>query len=110
MHSSTVNDLSQEHFLVSELFKWPVNAAEWEPYRLSEDQVRFFHEFGFLSGIKLLNEEQIKYLNDELEEIMDPAHPGNHLFHEFHSNESSDKNKVLFHALGAWRIKPGFHD
>jgi ectoine hydroxylase-related dioxygenase (phytanoyl-CoA dioxygenase family) len=41
---------------------------------------------------------------------MDPSHPEHHLFYEFHSNQSLDKNSVLFHALGAWRITPGFHD
>jgi len=41
---------------------------------------------------------------------MDPQHPGNHLFHEFHSNESTDPAHILFHALGAWRITKGFHD
>ncbi|HVS36445.1 MAG TPA: phytanoyl-CoA dioxygenase family protein, partial [Gemmataceae bacterium] len=30
--------------------------------------------------------------------------------HEFHTNESADPTRVLFHALGAWRITPGFHD
>jgi len=32
------------------------------------------------------------------------------LFYEFNSNESADPAKILFHALGAWRIAPGFHD
>ncbi|MDQ3252633.1 MAG: phytanoyl-CoA dioxygenase family protein, partial [Acidobacteriota bacterium] len=46
----------------------------------------------------------------ELEEIRNPAHPAHELFYEFNSNESSDPNKVLFHALGAWRLSPAFHD
>ena len=54
MLSPIVNDLSQEHFLVSKLFKWPANASEWGQYRLSDEQVKSFHEVGFLSGIKLL--------------------------------------------------------
>ncbi|HSE36085.1 MAG TPA: phytanoyl-CoA dioxygenase family protein, partial [Blastocatellia bacterium] len=29
---------------------------------------------------------------------------------EFNANESADPHKILFHALGAWRIKPGLHD
>ena len=32
------------------------------------------------------------------------------LFYEFHTNESGRVDNVLFHALGAWRIEPGFHD
>src|SRR5437588_7423717 len=41
---------------------------------------------------------------------MNPGHAGRDLFHEYHSNESTDPNRVLFHALGAWRVLPGFHD
>ena len=42
--------------------------------------------------------------------LVDPSHPGNGLFYEYNSNESVDPSRVLFHALGAWRITPGFHD
>jgi hypothetical protein len=72
--------------------------------------VRFFHENGYLSGVRVLSDEQVEQLRGELQELFDPAHPGNALFHEYHSNESPDPSRVLFHALGAWRIKPGFHD
>jgi hypothetical protein len=58
----------------------------------------------------LLNDEQIEALRKEVTELLDPNHPGNSLFYEFNSNESSDPQKVLFHALGAWRITNGLHD
>jgi ectoine hydroxylase-related dioxygenase (phytanoyl-CoA dioxygenase family) len=45
-----------------------------------------------------------------LQELTDPAYPGNKLFYEYNSNESVDPSRVLFHALGAWRVMPGFHD
>jgi ectoine hydroxylase-related dioxygenase (phytanoyl-CoA dioxygenase family) len=49
-------------------------------------------------------------LRRELNALVDPLHPQHHLFYEFHSNESTDPATTLFHALGAWRIAPGFHD
>ena len=103
-------DLSTQHQLISDLFYWPTTASEWAPYRLSTEQIAFFHENGYLAGIKMLEEEQVDRLLKELEEVMDPQHPLHSLFYEFHSNESTDPSKVLFHALGAWRISPGFHD
>jgi hypothetical protein len=104
------NDLADFHTLVTDLFEWPATKAEWEQYRLSQEQVDLFQEFGYLSNIKLLEEWQVDRLNEELAQITEPTHPANALFYEFHSNESSDPNAVLFHALGAWRISAGFHD
>jgi ectoine hydroxylase-related dioxygenase (phytanoyl-CoA dioxygenase family) len=103
-------DLSEYHFPVSDLFKWPTSNAGWDKYRLSDEQLEFFKENGYLSDIKFLDEEQIELLKSQLENITDPGHPNHDLFYEFHSNESTDKNSVLFHALGAWRITNGFHD
>ena len=105
-----VKDLADEHRLVSDLFKLPTSKEEWDQYRLSNEQVGHFHEYGYLSGIKLLDKDQIDRLLEELEEVRDPGHPGHHLFYEFHSNESEDPDAVLFHSLGHWRISPGFHD
>jgi hypothetical protein len=106
----TVKDLSQVHELISDLFRWPSNAREWDQYRLSDEEVDFFNENGFLSGIKMLEDRQLEILRDELTVIADPEHPGHKLFYEFHSNESTDPSTILFHALGAWRISPGLHD
>ena len=110
MTKPNLQDLSKKHQLISDLFKWPTKASEWEKYKLSNEQLDFFNTFGYISDVKLLDEWQVERLNKELAEIVDPAHPLNGLFHEFHSNESADPNSVLFHALGAWRITEGFHD
>jgi hypothetical protein len=106
----TNQDLSEIHHLVSDIFQWPKNPVDWEQYRLSEEQLHFFHENGYLADIPLLHEQQIERLRAELQELIDPDHPAHHLFYEFHSNESGNPDNILFHALGAWRISPGFHD
>ncbi len=105
-----LEDLSRHHNLIGNLFSQPGTAEEWMQYCLSDEQVQFYRENGYLAGIRLLNDEQIEALRKELAELVDPGHPGNELFYEFNSNESADPEKILFHALGAWRITPGFHD
>jgi ectoine hydroxylase-related dioxygenase (phytanoyl-CoA dioxygenase family) len=103
-------DLSIHHSQIGNLFSQPKHASDWNQYRLTEEQIEFYHDNGYLAGIRLLNGEQVDALRGELDALMDPTHPGNQLFYEYHSNESSDPMKILFHALGAWRIAPGFHD
>src|SRR5581483_2677695 len=103
-------DLSHYHHPISNLLKLPATAAEWAAYLLSEEQITFFHEYGYLAGLRILTAGQVETLRAELHELMNPAHPQHHLFYEFHTNESIDPNRVLFHALGAWRIAPVFHD
>ena len=107
---NTIKDLADVHHMVSDLFSMPKTAEEWNQYRLSDEQVAHFHEYGYLSDIRLLDQEQVRVLQKELAEVIDPKHPAHHLFYEFHSNESKDPNAVLFHSLGHWRITEGFHD
>src|SRR5437588_4849955 len=103
-------DLSRHHSPITELFKWPPGAEGWDQYSLGDGQIQFFHANGYLAGIRALNDDQLLALRAELGELIDPNHPGHQLFYEYHSNESTDPATVLFHALGAWRITPGFHD
>lgn len=103
-------DLSTIHQTVSDLFPWPKTADDWDAYRLTAEQVNFFHEHGYLAGVPVLNAKQIAALQQELAELVQPKHAGQQWWYEYHSNESSDPNAVLFHALGAWRLRPGLHD
>jgi len=105
-----VEDLSQYHHPIGTLFPTPDTREELNRFRLSDEQVAFYRENGYLAGVKLLDESQIAQLRKEVMSLVDPAHPGNSLFYEFNSNESADPEKILFHALGAWRISVGLHD
>jgi len=107
---STVKDLSTVHELVSDLFKQPTSQASWQQFALKQEQIDFFNTNGYIGGIKLLDDWQVERLRKELEEVAEPKNPSSHLFYEFHSNESSNPETILFHALGAWRISNGFHD
>ena len=103
-------DLSLKHEPVTDLFPRAKSADDWDAYRLSEDQVAQFHREGFLPKIRLLDERQIEALRGELAELVQAEHDGSDLWYEYHSNESDDASAILFHALGAWRIRPALHD
>jgi ectoine hydroxylase-related dioxygenase (phytanoyl-CoA dioxygenase family) len=97
-------DLSNYHQPLTGLFAHTENCA------LSAEQIEFFHENGYLAGVKILDDDQIEILRAELKKLMDPSSEARKLFYEFHHNESENADKILFHALGAWRISEAFHD
>jgi ectoine hydroxylase-related dioxygenase (phytanoyl-CoA dioxygenase family) len=103
-------DLAEQHKLVSDLFELPSSVEEWERYRLNDEQVRLYHEQGYLTGVRILDDHQVDQLREELAQFFDPNHDGQELWYEYHSNESTEPDRVLFHALGAWRIGKCFHD
>ena len=103
-------DLSHYHAPVTDLFPQPTSPDEWRGLELSAEQVARFHRDGYLPGVRLLDQVQVETLRHELAELVQAGHDGSDLWYEYHSNESGDANAVLFHALGAWRIRPGFHD
>jgi ectoine hydroxylase-related dioxygenase (phytanoyl-CoA dioxygenase family) len=104
------NDLSQYHSPITELFRRPASRVEWEQFRLTDEQVEFYEEQGYVAGVRVLSDAQVEALRAELSELMNPSDERRGLWYEFHSNESSDPSRVLFHALGAWRLAPAFHD
>jgi len=105
-----VEDLSLRHEMIGNLFSRPSSPDEWNRCRLGDEQLDFYRREGYVSGIRVLDDAQVEALREELRGLLDPQHPGHRLFYEYHTNESTDPNTVLFHALGAWRITPGFHD
>jgi|HubBroStandDraft_3_1064219.scaffolds.fasta_scaffold51097_1 ectoine hydroxylase-related dioxygenase (phytanoyl-CoA dioxygenase family) len=102
-------DLSVLHHPVHSLFLPTAQHAAAE-YALGKEQIEFFHQYGYLTGVRILSDEQVEVLRNELARLLDPTVEERELFYEYNSNESGDPNHVLFHALGAWRIAPGFHD
>lgn len=104
------SDLSEYKRPMSGLFEQPASAEEWAPYVLTADQVESFRTDGFVRGIRILTEAQVDRLNEELSALQSPSEASRKLFYHFESNESEDPDKVLFHAIGGWRVTPGFHD
>jgi len=105
-----MQDYSAYHQPVSELFPPLGEPVEQEKFCLSETLLADFERDGFVGGIPLFSPVQIAALRDELAELIVPDHEGQELWYEYHCNESTEAGTVLFHALGAWRLRPGLHD
>ena len=101
-----MQDLSLFHHPIGDLFV----AGALDRHRLNDEQIEFYHTNGYLAGIRLLTDAQVEVLRFELDEFSKSADGRDPRFYEYHSNESTDPNKILFHALGAWRVALGFHD
>ena len=108
--STSTHDLSNYSSPIADLFEQPKTAKEWEQYMLTGEQVASFREHGFVSGIKILTDEQVSTLNEELVKLQSVNEEEKKLFYHYESNEAEDPDKILFHAIGGWRVTPGFHD
>ena len=79
-----LEDLSIKHHPVSGIFTLPASPEEWNRYRLNVEQVEFYEQNGYLAGVRMLDDEQIQILRDELNVLTNPLHPGRHLLYEYH--------------------------
>lgn len=100
-------DLSLQHQPIGTRFP---AFADLQSLRLSNDQLQQFQEQGFVDRIEVFTPEQCDAICEELNELTQPGHRGQELWYEYNSNESPDPTQVLFHALGAWRLREALHD
>lgn len=100
-------DLAQFSTAIGDAF---AVAADPATLKLSDQQLDEYEKNGFVAGVQVFTEQQCDQLCEQLSDLVKPEHEGNEYWYEYNSNESAESDKVLFHALGAWRVSEGFHD
>jgi hypothetical protein len=108
--TAEIADLSQHHAPLLDLFPRSTDLSAPARHRLSEDQLEFFREKGYLSGIPMLDARQLEALRAEVDRIAGAPDAELRLLYEHNRNESDDPSLRLFHCLGHWRILPALHD
>lgn len=83
-----------------------------EKYRLSDQQIAFFNENGYLADFRIIFHGQVDALRGQLEGVMHPAPEITPLIHQFADSAApaSSSDRTAFRASGAWRMKMAFHD
>ena len=51
-------DLSTHHQMVSDLFEKLQDAAAAEPFRLTDEQIQFYHDNGYLAGVRVFSDRR----------------------------------------------------
>src|SRR3979411_3218489 len=84
--SPMIHDLSVEHHPISSLFPDVIHRTLAQS-QLRPEQVDFCHEYGYLSGVRILSDEQVEALRQELPRLLDASPEERGLFYEYNSNE-----------------------
>jgi hypothetical protein len=63
-------DLSEAHAPVGHFLEQPGNFEEWQKFRLTDEQISSFNEYGYVAGIQVLDDRQVEILCSELAGLM----------------------------------------
>jgi ectoine hydroxylase-related dioxygenase (phytanoyl-CoA dioxygenase family) len=104
----TAQRLEKQHAPIGDVF--PSLVAGRSGLALSDDQVRFFAENGYVKGGRVLDEPQIAALRAGLEAIRAGENPRLFDLYEVDEDYRRAPDQNVFHFLGAWLIDEAFHD
>src|SRR3569833_360371 len=68
--TTAIRDYSELHTRTGALGRPPATKEDWQQYRLTDDQVQSFHRDGYLTGVQILNDDQVEALRVELTGLM----------------------------------------
>jgi ectoine hydroxylase-related dioxygenase (phytanoyl-CoA dioxygenase family) len=106
--AASTERLERAHAPVTDLFPRPTGEAS--SWALSDEEVGFFHEHGYVKGGRVLDEDQIEALRQGLEAIRSGDNPRTGELYEIDEDYRREPERNLYHCLGAWLIDDAFHD
>ena len=106
-------DLSVHHHLIGSLFH-DVGHRDIGQYELRREQIEFFHEHGYLSGIHILSAKQVEMLKEELARLLEAQRDERDLFYESRTGWRAGRcpRKLTSEIRRRWRsgsIKNGWY-
>jgi ectoine hydroxylase-related dioxygenase (phytanoyl-CoA dioxygenase family) len=104
---STNTKLHLIHEPITDLFP---RLGDRTTFELSDEQVAFFHENGYVKGGRVLDSRQIEALRAALERIRTGENPRLGELYEIDEDYRRAPDQNVFHFLGAWLIEAAFHD
>lgn len=103
-------DYKTIHRICGNLFRPLQSEEQRRQCMLSEEQVQFYRENGFVKGPRILDDHQIQVLRDSLERIRQGQNRRIEELYEVDEDYKKAPEQNVFHFLGAWMIDEGFHD
>lgn len=99
--------LERSHHPIGETFPAPDGYAS---FQLPNDKVIEFHSRGCLTGLDLLEREQVDSLQQRLASLGERLEELEPELYEVESAWKERPGEVVLHFLGAWRVDELFHD
>jgi ectoine hydroxylase-related dioxygenase (phytanoyl-CoA dioxygenase family) len=84
--------------------------AEAERFRLTPGQVERFERDGFLTGVQVLEPEQVAEVGERLEQLRHELRAHAATLYEVEQAWLDRPGEVVLHFLGGWLIDPWLHD
>jgi ectoine hydroxylase-related dioxygenase (phytanoyl-CoA dioxygenase family) len=85
-------------------------ASDAAARRLTDAQLGFFHENGYLAGIRVLDEPALEAVRDAVERVRRRDNPHLSLLYEIEEDYDRDPEQNSFHFLGGWLVEEVLHD
>jgi len=78
--------------------------------QLSDQQLRFFEENGYVAGIRLLEGTGLEAVREAVERIHRRENPHLSLLYEIEEEYDRNPDQNAFHFLGGWLVEEALHD